>query len=151
MKIAIGSDNGGYELKETIKNNIYGYEFEDCGCYSPDIPVDYPDIATNVVNKFVEGECDTGILICRTGNGMVIAANKYKNIRAALCYSEESAKFSREHNDSNILALGADMWKGNEGVALNIVHSYLNSSFSKEERHERRVNKIKEIEDKVMK
>ncbi|GMQ57681.1 ribose 5-phosphate isomerase B [Vallitalea sediminicola] len=139
--IAIGSDHGGFELKqEVIKyletNKI---EFKDYGCYDQN-SVDYPDFAKKVCKAVVNKESDKGILICGTGIGISIAANKVKGIRAALCHDCFSAKATREHNDANVLALGGRI-VGIE-LALMIVNIFLNTEFSNDERHIKRINKI---------
>ena len=107
--IAIGSDHGGYKLKEEIKKYLEEkeIEYEDCGTFSEE-RADYPEIAKAVALEIQNKQCDKGILICRSGIGMSIVANKFKGIRCAKCDNEEEAKFSRMHNDSNVLALGAD-------------------------------------------
>ncbi|MCT4597583.1 MAG: ribose 5-phosphate isomerase B [Vallitalea sp.] len=139
--IAIGSDHGGFLLKqEVIKyledNNI---QYKDYGCYNTD-SCDYPDFAKKVCNSIVEKECEKGILICGTGIGISIAANKVKGIRAALCHDCFSAAATREHNNANVLALGGRII-GVE-LALKIVDIFLNTEFSNEERHINRINKI---------
>jgi len=141
--IAIGSDHGGYELKETIiaylkERNI---EFKDYGTYSLD-SVDYPDYAKEVGRSIQNGECDKGILICSTGIGISITANKMKGIRAALCHDCFSAQATRDHNNANVLAMGALVV--GKGLALKIVEIFIDTPFSNEERHVRRVNKIEE-------
>lgn len=144
MTIAIGSDHGGFRLKEEIKdylteNNI---AFRDFGTYSAD-SVDYPDIARNVAGAVVGGECSRGILICGTGIGISIAANKIKGIRAALCHDVFSAQMSREHNDANILAMGERVI--GPGLARAIVEKWLATEFSGG-RHSKRVCKIADLE-----
>lgn len=143
MKIAIGSDHGGYEYKEIIKKrlNADGYEVMDKG---PDInePVDYPDFALEVSKSVVNQECDCGILICGTGIGMSIAANKVKGIRCALCADTFSARMAKEHNDANVIALGARTI-GIE-LAYEIIRTYLSASFLGD-KHLVRVNKINRI------
>lgn len=139
--IAIGSDHGGFLLKQEIikyleDNNI---QYTDYGCYNTD-SCDYPDFAKKVCNSIIEENCDKGILICGTGIGISIAANKVKGIRAALCHDCFSAAATREHNDANVLALGGRII-GAE-LALRIVDIFLNTEFSNEERHINRINKI---------
>ena len=140
MKIAIGCDHGGFELKEVIKERLIesGYEVVDKGIKSLE-PVDYPDIAVDVCRSIVSKECDCGILICGTGIGMSIAANKVDGIRAALCSDTYSARMAKEHNNANIITLGARTI-GIE-LAYEIVKAYLNAQFLGG-RHEVRVNKI---------
>jgi len=128
MIIAIGSDHGGFELKERVSvllKNL-NHEIIDTGCYSMD-SVDYPLYAEAVSAKIVAGKCDTGILICGTGIGMSIAANRYRKIRAALCHDDFTARMSREHNNANILCLGARVT--GDGVALDIVKTWLSTEF----------------------
>lgn len=144
MQIAIGSDHGGYQLKEEIKHYLdkKGVGVKDFGTYSTE-SCDYPDIA-KAVGKAVAGEeYDKGILVCGTGIGISIAANKIPGVRAALCHDVFSAKASREHNNANILALGERVI--GRGLALEIVQAWLEAEFAGG-RHERRVNKIMEIE-----
>lgn len=141
--IAIGCDHGGFPLKEEIikyfKNN--NIDFKDFGTYDTK-SVDYPIYAKAVAEFVAEGKAEKGILICGTGIGISIAANKVKGIRAALCHDVFSAKATREHNDANILAMGARVIGA--GLALEIVKAFLSTEFSKDERHIRR---IKMIED----
>ncbi|MDH6603693.1 ribose 5-phosphate isomerase B [Bacilli bacterium PM5-9] len=143
-KIVIGSDHGGFEYKEIIKNHLLGLDYEvlDVGAYDKS-SIDYPDIAKNV-SEIVVKEKIKGILICGTGIGISIAANKCHGIRAALCNDEYSARMSREHNNSNILALGQRVI--GEGLMLNIVNAWLYADFEGG-RHENRVNKITKIEE----
>lgn len=105
--IAIGCDHGGYLLKEKIKKEYTNIEFKDFGAFSEE-PIDFPDVAIPLAQNVASGECEKGILICRSGIGMTIAANKVDGIRCALCYSETTAKSAKEHNDANIIAIGAD-------------------------------------------
>ena len=145
MKVAIGCDHGGLHLKEDIKSLLAdgGYEVTDFGTNSTD-SVDYPDIAVPVANAVANGEFDRGILICGTGIGIGIAANKVKGIRAALCHDTFSAHASREHNNANILTMGARII----GPALprDVVKIWLTTEFEGG-RHERRVAKIADIEE----
>ncbi|GMQ63026.1 ribose 5-phosphate isomerase B [Vallitalea maricola] len=139
--IAIGSDHGGFELKQEVIKYLEAnkIEYKDYGCYDQN-SVDYPDFAKQVCNAIVDKECEKGILICGTGIGISIAANKVKGIRAALCHDCFSAKATREHNDANVLALGGRI-VGVE-LALMIVDIFLSTEFSNDERHIRRINKI---------
>lgn len=141
MKIALGADHGGFNYKNKIKEYLSanGIEILDCGTYSTD-SCDYPEIAQKVGNLVASGEADKGILVCGTGIGMSIAANKIAGIRAALCSDTFSAKATREHNNSNILCLGERVI--GEGLMLDIVKIWLETPFSNEERHIRRINKI---------
>ena len=147
--IAIGSDHGGYKLKEEIKRYLDEKEIKyiDCGTYSEE-SVDYPNIAKEVAKKIQNKECEEGILICRSGIGMSIVANKFKGIRCAKCDNEEEAKFSRMHNDSNVLALGADYIETNE--AIRVVRMWLATQFEGG-RHAERIKIITEIENENMK
>ena len=147
--IAIGSDHGGYKLKEELKRYLQEKDIEckDCGCYSEE-SVDYPDIAELVAKSVQKRECDKGILICRSGIGMSIVANKFKGIRCANCDNEEKAKLSRAHNNSNVLALGADYMTVNEAIC--ILRIWLGTEFDGG-RHEDRLSLIDEIEDNNMK
>ena len=143
-RIAIGCDHRGLALKELIVPFLQnaGYSYEDFGCYSTD-PVDYPDIARKVGEAVASGDFDVGILICNTGIGMCIAANKMRGIRAALCHDTLTAQRARQHNDANVLCLAG------EGVdtkaALEIVKTFLTTDFEGG-RHLRRVNKIRALE-----
>lgn len=144
MKIALGSDHGGYELKEEIKRYLEEakIDYKDFGTFSTE-SVDYPDIAIPVAEAVSEDEYERGILICGTGIGMSITANKFKGVRAALCHDIFSARATREHNDSNLLTMG-DRVIGKQ-LALEIVKVWLDTEFHGG-RHARRINKIKEIE-----
>ena len=147
--VAIGSDHGGYKLKEEIKKYLEEkeIEYEDCGTFSEE-SVDYPEIAKAVATEIQNKQCDKGILICRSGIGMTIVANKFKGIRCAKCDNEEEAKFSRMHNDSNVLALGADYIETNE--AIRVVRMWLATQFEGG-RHAERIKIITEIENENMK
>ncbi len=147
--IAIGSDHGGYKLKEEIKKYLDEKEikYKDLGCKSEE-SVDYPNIAEEVSKEVQENKCDKGILICRSGIGMSIVANKFKGIRCALCHDEFTAKYSRMHNDSNVLAIGADDVTVNDAIC--ILRMWLATEFEGG-RHKERINLINKIEDKNMK
>lgn len=138
LRIAIGSDHGGYEYKEQIVSHLKekGYECVDVGTYSTD-SCDYPIIAKTVTTKIITGEADRGILICGTGIGMSIVANKVEGIRAALCGDTFSARASRAHNNSNVLCLGERVIGIN--LAMDIVDIWLESKFEGG-RHQRRVD-----------
>lgn len=140
MKLAIGCDHGGYELKENLiaRFSKEGHEFVDFGTYSSE-SVDYPDFAFAVGEYVAAGNCDLGILVCSTGIGISIAANKVDGIRAAHCTDTYSAKMSRRHNNANILALGAKIT--GEAIAEEIVEVFL-AEFFESGRHQRRVEKI---------
>ena len=143
MKIAIASDHGGFELKENVKKYLEGRDIEvvDLGTYSEE-SVDYPAYGKAVANAVAGGECEKGILICGTGIGISITANKVKGIRCALCGDVFSAKATREHNDANILAMGARVTGA--GLALEIVKAFLETPFSNDERHIRRIEQIED-------
>jgi ribose 5-phosphate isomerase B len=144
MRIALGCDHRGFKLKQAVMEFLQqsGYSYHDFGCYSTE-SVDYPDFAQKVGNAVASGEFDHGILICDTGIGMCIAANKIKGIRAALCHDTFSAKRARLHNDANILCLRGENIEVNE--ALEIVKTYLSTTFEGG-RHIPRLNKIKVLE-----
>ena len=137
--IAIGSDHGGFALKEQVRGYLegIGYEVKDLGCYSLD-SVDYPSYGHAVGKAVASGECEYGIVICTTGIGISIAANKVPGVRCALCSEPYSARMTREHNNANILALGGGLIGTN--MAFQIVDTFLNTEFSVEEKHHRRVN-----------
>ena len=139
--IAIGCDHGGFELKQEIIKHLTkkGIDFEDFGCFS-EASRDYTDYGKAVAEAVAAGEYEKGILICGTGIGISITANKIKGIRCALCSDCFSAEATREHNDANILALGGRVV--GVGLALKIVDTFLNTPFSNEERHIRRISKI---------
>ncbi len=141
MKIAMGADHGGFELKEGLKKtlNQRGVLVEDVGCYSPSA-VDYPDYARMVAVMVSEGLVNQGILICRTGIGMSMAANKFPRVRAALCLSPGMAISARSHNDANILVLGAEL--EDPAMADNILNAWLDATGLVEERHQRRIDKV---------
>lgn len=147
--IVIGSDHGGYKLKEEVKKYFEeaGIEYEDVGAYSEE-SVNYPEFAEKVAKKVQDKKAETGILICRSGIGMSIVANKFKGVRCAPCYNETTAKFARMHNNANILGLGADYVSVNEAIC--IVRMFIATKFEGG-RHEERVKLISEIEDKNMK
>lgn len=149
MRIAIGSDHAGFRLKEEVKERLIelGYKVRDFGTHSQEA-VDYPDIAFKVAGKVSEGNFDRGILICGTGIGMCIAANKVIGIRAALCWDERSAELSRKHNDSNILCLGGRILS--EKKAMKIVDIWLTTKFEGG-RHLGRIRKIMDYERKISK
>lgn len=145
MKIAIGSDHAGFEMKSYIVNELQnrGYDITDCGTHSSD-SVDYPDYAGKVCELVISKEVRFGIIICSTGIGISMAANKIDGIRAALCHTEFSARMARLHNDANVLALGGAVIGKN--LALAIAEIFLAGTFSQGERHIRRINKIMSFE-----
>ncbi|MFJ7639585.1 ribose 5-phosphate isomerase B [Peribacillus sp. NPDC097264] len=146
MKVAIASDHGGIQIREEIKNlmNELNIPYEDFGCECS-TSVDYPDFALPVAEKVAKGEFDRGILICGTGIGMSIAANKVKGIRCALVHDVYSAKLTRQHNDSNVLAMGERVI--GPGLAREIAQTWLTYEFEGG-RHQNRIGKIAEYEDK---
>ena len=139
--IAIGSDHGGFDLKEKIIVHLKerGMEVKDVGCYDKS-SCDYPVYGRAVAEAVAGGECEKGIVICTTGIGISITANKVKGIRAALCTDSLTAKMTRLHNDSNVLALGAGIVGAN--LATEIVDCFLDTEFSGDERHQRRIDAI---------
>lgn len=147
--IAIGCDHGGYKLKEEIKKYFEekNIEYKDLGCMNEE-RVDYPNIAKAVAKEVQSKKCENGLLICRSGLGMAICANKYKGIRCTPCYNEETAKYSKLHNKSNVLALGADYISVNEAIC--ILRMWLATEFEGG-RHEERLKIIEEIENENMK
>lgn len=147
--VVIGSDHGGYKLKEEVKKYFEeaGIEYEDVGAYSEE-SVNYPEFAEKVAKKVQDKKAETGILICRSGIGMSIVANKFKGVRCAPCYNETTAKFARMHNNANILGLGADYVSVNDAIC--IVRMFIATQFEGG-RHEERVKLISEIENKNMK
>jgi ribose 5-phosphate isomerase B len=138
MKLAIGCDHAGFSLKEFLKSNFNELDWLDKGCYSAD-SVDYPDFAHAVARSIEDKETELGILICGSGNGISIAANKHAGIRAAIAWKPELASLARQHNDANILSLPARFIS--ESEAIEIVRAFLDASFEGG-RHQTRVNKI---------
>ncbi|MDH7563083.1 MAG: ribose 5-phosphate isomerase B [Caldisericota bacterium] len=147
LKVALGADHGGYQLKEEIKEflSLRGIMVEDFGTFSAE-SVDYPDFAWKVAKAVSDGKFPMGILVCTTGIGVSIVANKVKGIRAALCSEPLSAQLARLHNHANVLCLGGKIIGSK--LALKIVETWLETGFSSEERHVRRVNRIGELEGK---
>ena len=145
MKIAIGCDHGALDLKNTVVAHLEkkGYEVQDFGTYTLD-SCDYPDYAAQAARAVAEGACDKGIVLCTTGIGVSIAANKIKGIRCALLSDVMSARMTREHNDTNVMALGAGVV--GQMLALEIVDTWLGTDFSHNERHQRRINKVMALE-----
>lgn len=141
MKISMACDHGGFDLKETLKVYLEekGYEVKDCGCDSKE-SCDYPDFAGVAAKDVAAGISDKGIVICTTGIGVSIVANKVKGVRAALCHNEYTAKMTRLHNNSNVLAMGAGILSQEE--AKKVTDIFLETEFSEEERHQRRIDKI---------
>lgn len=139
--IALGSDHGGYELKLIVEDYLKGrgIEYKDYGCYSLD-SCDYPEFGRAVAEAVAAGEAEKGIVICTTGIGISITANKVPGIRCALCADTESARLTRLHNDANVLAMGGGIIGKN--LALSITGAFLDTPFSGEEKHVRRIGKI---------
>jgi len=145
MRIAIGADHAGFPLKEDLVRHLrgLGHEITDLGTDNPS-PVDYPDYAEKVGLAVRDGQAERGVLVCGSGVGVSVAANKIPGIRAALCHDTYSARQGVEHDDMNVLVLGARVI-GPE-LAHELVRAYVSADFSHEERHERRLNKVKSIE-----
>jgi ribose 5-phosphate isomerase B len=148
MRIAIGADHGGYPLNERViqELRVAGHELIDFGTHDGSIPDDYPDYAIKVGEAVQNGDTEIGILICGSGVGAAVAANKLKGIRAALCGDTYSGHQSREHDDCNVLCLGARVV--GEELALDIVRAFVAAKFTGEERHLRRLAKVADIEKK---
>ena len=146
MKIAIACDHGALGLKAAVKNYLQenGYEVTDFGTNTLD-SCDYPDFVAPAAKAVAAGECDRGIVLCSTGIGVSIAANKVKGIRCALLSDLMSARLTREHNDTNMMAMGAFIV--GEALALQIVDTWLNTEFSQGERHARRIAKLAALEE----
>ena len=146
MKIAIGCDHGGFNIKPVVTAYLEknGIEYKDFGTYDSK-SVDYVDYAVPVCKAVLSGEYDFGILICGTGIGMSITANKFKGIRCAHCEDTFAARMTRLHNDANVLAIGERITGA--GLAEDIVAAFINTPFSEDERHIRRIDKIKAIEE----
>lgn len=140
MKVAIGSDHGGFVMKEAIRDLVVqlGHNVEDVGCFSSE-SVHYPDFGERVCKKVISGEAEAGILICGTGIGMSMVANRYQQIRAALCHDHFTAAMSREHNNANVLCMGERVL--GIGVAEEIVRTWFATSFSGG-RHQERIQKF---------
>lgn len=141
MKISMACDHGAFDLKEELKSYLSGkgYEVVDCGCYSKE-SCDYPDFAKAAAQKVADKECEKGIVLCTTGIGVSIVANKVKGVRCALCHNEHTATMTRLHNDSNVLAMGAG--EVEVELAKKMADIFLETAFSGEERHQRRIDKI---------
>lgn len=146
MKIALGSDHAGFFLKIILKKHLEtkGFIVSDLGCYSED-PVDYPDYASSVARAVADKTCEKGIILCGSGVGASIAANKIKGARASVCHDTYSSHQGVEHDDMNILTLGARIV--GSALAIEIVDSFVKAQFSKEERHVRRLQKILDLEN----
>ncbi|CAE7823114.1 ribose 5-phosphate isomerase B [Bremerella sp. T1] len=149
MKIAIGSDHRGFEVKTKIIEHLHklGHESFDCGAHDCN-SIDYPDIASAVAEKIVSGEVDRGILICGSGIGMAITANKFPGVRAATCHDDLTAEMSRRHNNVNVMCLSADLL--GERLIDRMVDLWITTEFEKG-RHERRIEKITAVEKRFFK
>jgi ribose 5-phosphate isomerase B len=147
MKIVIGADHAGYEMKQLVVEHLkqQGHKVADVGTHEPGKPDDYPDFALLVAKQIQSGESERGILICGSGVGVSVAANKFHGIRASVCHDHYSAKQGVEHDDMNVLVLGSRVIGQN--LAVDLVDGYLESKFSGEERHVRRLNKVKSFEE----
>lgn len=145
MKIAIGCDHGAFDLKNAVVKHLQGkgYEVCDFGCYSLD-SCDYPDFAAPAAQAVVSGECEKGIVLCTTGIGVSITANKVNGVRCALLSDVMSARLTREHNDTNMMAIGAGVV--GQMLALEILDTWLGTEFSHNERHQRRIDKVMALE-----
>ena len=145
MKVAVGCDHGALALKNKVVAHLQerGFDVTDVGTYTPD-SCDYPDYAAKAANLVAAGQCDRGIVLCTTGIGVSIAANKVKGIRCALLGDLMSARLTRQHNDTNMMAIGAAVT--GEGLALEIVDTWLDTEFSHAERHQRRIDKVMALE-----
>lgn len=143
MRIAIGADHGAFDRKAEVIAHLEaaGHEVKDFGTYTP-ASCDYPEIGRSVAKSVASGEYDRGIVLCTTGIGISIVANKVSGIRCALCSDVTSARLTREHNDANMLAFGAGIVGPN--LSLDIVDTFINTEFSGEEKHVRRISKIEE-------
>jgi RpiB/LacA/LacB family sugar-phosphate isomerase len=148
-KIAVGSDHAGFELKQAVAEQLRkdGYEVQDFGTHSTD-PVDYPDFALAVGEAVKDQKADMGIVVCGSGVGASVAANKVTGVRAALCHDTFSARQGREDDDTNVLCLGARVI--GESLAMEVVKAFTNAQFSHADRHVRRLNKVIAIEKKYM-
>ena len=146
MKLAIGCDHGALDLKNAVKAHLEekGYEVKDFGTYTA-ASCDYPEFAGAAAKAVASGECEKGIVLCTTGIGVSISANKVKGIRCALLSDVLSAKMTRLHNDTNMMAMGAGIVGKN--LALEIVDTWLDTPFSGDERHQRRINKMMALEN----
>jgi ribose 5-phosphate isomerase B len=149
MRIALGSDHAGYDLKQRARGWLRqrGAEVVDLGPQTLDPADDYPDYAQKVAESVVRGEADLGLMICSTGVGSCIAANKVAGVRAALCSDTSCARMSRSHNDANVLCLGAHVVDA--ALARDILDTWLDTPFSGDERHLRRLDKIALIESRL--
>jgi len=149
MRVAVGADHAGVPLNQAVIDEVrkLGHEVVDLGTHDASQPDDYPDYAAAVAAKVVSGECERGILVCGSGVGVTVAANKILGVRACMCHDTYSAHQGVEHDDMNVLCIGARV-VGRE-LALEIVRAFMNARFTGEERHLRRLNKILALEQKM--
>jgi ribose 5-phosphate isomerase B len=149
MRVAVGADHAGVPLNQTVIDELrkLGHDVVDLGTHDASQPDDYPDYAAEVAAKVVAGDCDRGILVCGSGVGVTVAANKVLGIRACMCHDTYSAHQGVEHDDMNVLCIGSRV-VGRE-LALEFVRAFMNARFSGEERHRRRLNKIVALEQKM--
>ena len=145
MRVAIGCDHAGFPLKAAVARVVesLGHQVVDCGTHSTD-PVDYPDYASKVAARVIGGSCERGIVLCGSGVGAAVAANKVKGVRAGLCHDTYSAHQGVEHDDVNVLCLGGRVVGGD--LAEEIVQAFLGARFTDEERHRRRLAKVLQME-----
>ena len=145
MKVSIGCDHGALALKNKMVAHLVarGYDVKDCGTYTAD-SCDYPDFAAAAAKAVASGECEKGVVLCTTGIGVSITANKVKGIRCALLSDTVSARLTRQHNDTNMMAVGAGVV--GEMLALEILDTWLETEFSHNERHQRRIDKVMALE-----
>ena len=150
MKIVLACDHGGYALKEKVKSWLTeaGHEVQDFGCYSAE-SVDDPDYALPAAQALAKGQADRGVFLCTTGIGVSICANKVRGVRCALCCDPMTARMTREHNDTNALAMGAGVV--GESLAREILFTWLTTPFSEAARHQRRIDKISAFEGEILK
>ena len=150
MRIAIGADHAGVPLNQAVIAELHrlGHDVADLGTHDPSQPDDYPDYATAVANEVTSGRCERGILVCGSGVGVSVAANKVPGIRAALCHDTYSAHQGVEHEDMNVLCMGARVF-GPE-LMLEIVRAFVGARFTREERHVRRLNKVLALEKRLL-
>ncbi len=148
MRIAVGADHAGTPLNEKVIDELrsLGHEVVDLGTHDPSVPDDYPDYAVAVAEKVVNGNCERGVLICGSGVGVSVAANKIPGIRAGMCHDTYSAHQGVEHDHINVLVLGARVI--GEALARELVRTFMNAQFSSEERHLRRLAKVNAIEER---
>jgi ribose 5-phosphate isomerase B len=147
MKIVIGADHAGYEMKQGAVEHLkqLGHQVTDVGTHDPGKPDDYPDFAELVAKQLQAGNAERGILICGSGVGVSVAANKFKGIRASVCHDHYSARQGVEHDDMNVLVLGSRVIGPN--AAIDLIDGYLGAKFSGEERHVRRLKKVRAFEE----